>query len=394
MPIDWTSIPDDDTVGEKLHGRIRELYPIPRSLTGDGVRRTLAVIGSDLPLDVVETPIGDPGLRLGRPARVERPRRMGRGAGRQAPREVLRLVAQSARLQRPGRRHADARGAARARLHGSSASRPRAVPHLVLGRALGLLHEPAGGRLAPRRDYRAHIDATLADGSLTYGEVRLAGASSRDRSCSRRRCATPRSRTTTSRGSSSRPLSRRRCLPQSLRYSYRVVWSPGTIGPLCWLHHNLGLVGEIQHGLAISCVGDPGRRDVQAESSRVDRDRPCRRSRPRPPRPPRRSSTGHPTAATSDSSARPASIFRSARSPAHPPTRSPSTTRPTTTCRSSRPKRSPTRIAPLLEIVDVVRAGRRLPSTRRRTASHSSVDAGCIARSAEARAARRHSSGS
>ena len=45
---------------------------------------------------------------------------------------------------------------------------------------------------------------------------------------------------------------------QSLRYSYRLLWSPGTIGPLCWLHHNRGLIEKVQHGLAISCVGDRG----------------------------------------------------------------------------------------------------------------------------------------
>ena len=58
MPIDWTTIERSETVGEELHDLIRELYPIPRSLTGDGVRETLAVLGRDLPLDVVETPSG------------------------------------------------------------------------------------------------------------------------------------------------------------------------------------------------------------------------------------------------------------------------------------------------------------------------------------------------
>src|SRR6187397_1636890 len=58
MPIDWTSISQDVRIGEDLHDRIRELYPIPRSLTGDGVRETLAVLGRDLPLDIVETASG------------------------------------------------------------------------------------------------------------------------------------------------------------------------------------------------------------------------------------------------------------------------------------------------------------------------------------------------
>ena len=58
MPIDWIPVSRDDNVGQELHDLIRELYPLPRSLTGEGVRKTLAVIGRDLPLDVVETPSG------------------------------------------------------------------------------------------------------------------------------------------------------------------------------------------------------------------------------------------------------------------------------------------------------------------------------------------------
>ncbi len=37
---------------------MRELFPLPRSLTGDGVRETLAVLGRDVPLEIVETPTG------------------------------------------------------------------------------------------------------------------------------------------------------------------------------------------------------------------------------------------------------------------------------------------------------------------------------------------------
>ena len=37
-----------------------------------------------------------------------------------------------------------------------------------------------------------------------------------------------------------------------------MLWSPGTLGPLCWLARNLDTLDRVQNGLVISCVGDPG----------------------------------------------------------------------------------------------------------------------------------------
>src|SRR5689334_17335304 len=58
MALDWTTVPEPEQIGEELLVLMRELFPIPRSLTGDGVRQTLAVLGRELPLEVVETPSG------------------------------------------------------------------------------------------------------------------------------------------------------------------------------------------------------------------------------------------------------------------------------------------------------------------------------------------------
>src|SRR5262249_43314406 len=58
MPIDWTTVPEADTVGHELHALMAELFPIPRSLTGNGVRATLARIGQDVPVETVELPTG------------------------------------------------------------------------------------------------------------------------------------------------------------------------------------------------------------------------------------------------------------------------------------------------------------------------------------------------
>jgi aminopeptidase-like protein len=58
MPINWDTVPDDDAVGEEMLELMRELFPLPRSLTGDGVRQTLAVLAREIPLEMIETPSG------------------------------------------------------------------------------------------------------------------------------------------------------------------------------------------------------------------------------------------------------------------------------------------------------------------------------------------------
>ena len=47
-------------IGRELHRFAAELYPICRSITGDGIRRTLALIQNRIPLQISEVPTGTP----------------------------------------------------------------------------------------------------------------------------------------------------------------------------------------------------------------------------------------------------------------------------------------------------------------------------------------------
>jgi aminopeptidase-like protein len=50
------------------------------------------------------------------------------------------------------------------------------------------------------------------------------------------------------------------------RYSYRLLFIPGTIGSLTWLACNEDKVADIRYGLVLSCLGDAG--DVTYKQSR------------------------------------------------------------------------------------------------------------------------------
>src|SRR5262249_47047993 len=45
----------------------------------------------------------------------------------------------------------------------------------------------------------------------------------------------------------------------SLRYSYRFLFIPATIGAIAWLAANERTASRIKHGLVLACAGDSGR---------------------------------------------------------------------------------------------------------------------------------------
>ena len=49
---------DPQMLGSELHDRIRRLYPICRSITGDGVRRTLQLLSEEIKIQIEEVPTG------------------------------------------------------------------------------------------------------------------------------------------------------------------------------------------------------------------------------------------------------------------------------------------------------------------------------------------------
>jgi aminopeptidase-like protein len=106
-------------------------------------------------------------------------------------------------------------------------------------------------------DYRVVIDSTLAEGSLTYGEVTIRGASEAEFLLSTYLCHPALANDNLSGivllWALAKTLAR-----QTLTHTYRLLWGPGTLGPLCWLARNQETLARVHHGLAISCVGDPG----------------------------------------------------------------------------------------------------------------------------------------
>jgi aminopeptidase-like protein len=232
-----------------------ELFPLDRSLTGDGVRETLRRIGETVPLAIHEVPSGTPVLDWTVPR--EWNVREAWVAGPDGRRVVdfrdsnLHLVGYSVpvRTRLP-------LAALREHLH-TLPDRPDLVPYRT-----SYWHETWGFCLRhrdlealPDGEYEVVIDATLEDGALSYGELFLEGEVEDEVLVSCHVCHPSMANDNLSGvvvgAHLGRILSR---LPR--RLSYRILFLPGTVGPIVWLARNREGTARIRHGLVLACLGD------------------------------------------------------------------------------------------------------------------------------------------
>jgi aminopeptidase-like protein len=105
--------------------------------------------------------------------------------------------------------------------------------------------------------YRVVIDADLRLGHLSYGELLIPGKSEDTVLFSCHVCHPSLANDNLSGIAVATMLA---CYLRTLRlrFSYRFLFIPGTIGSLTWLARNENEVGRIMHGLVLSCLGDAG----------------------------------------------------------------------------------------------------------------------------------------
>jgi aminopeptidase-like protein len=240
-----------------MHALMTELYPICRSLTGDGVRETFSILGRIAPLEITEIPSGTQVFDW------------------TLPREWNIRDAWISSVD--GERVVDFN---RSNLHVLGYSVPvRARMPLSELRDHLFTHpenpdwipfrtsyydENWGFCLSQRQldglpdgEYEAVIDSSLSDGSVMYAEAHLAGDVGDEVLFSTYVCHPSLCNDNLSGVVLSVSLAKY-LRPMRLRYSYRFLFGPGTIGPLSWLWKNEARLDRIKHGLVLSCVGDGG----------------------------------------------------------------------------------------------------------------------------------------
>jgi len=106
--------------------------------------------------------------------------------------------------------------------------------------------------------YEVVIDSTLKDGHLTFGELYIKGSSEDEVLFSCYICHPSLCNDNLS-GTVLLTFLAKELLDTDLKYSYRFLFIPETIGAITWLSLNDNKVSKIKHGLVTTCVGDAGK---------------------------------------------------------------------------------------------------------------------------------------
>lgn len=106
-------------------------------------------------------------------------------------------------------------------------------------------------------EYEVYIDSSLKPGSLTYGEVFLPGKSEEEILFSTYICHPSMCNDNLS-GIVLLTYLARIIEKQNRKYSYRFLFLPETIGAITWLSKNENNLNKIKSGLVATCVGDSG----------------------------------------------------------------------------------------------------------------------------------------
>ena len=243
--------------GKQMHALATRLFPICRSITGNGVRETLRILQEEIPLKVYEVPSGTKAFDWDVPKDWN--------------------IKDAYIKNSKGEKIVDFRNS---NLHVLNYSTPVHKKVTLQELKQHLYYLPEYPDWIPYRTsyykedwgfcisynqflslqeetYEVCVDSTLAKGSLTYGELFIPGQLEDEVLISAHVCHPSLANDNLS-GIAVSTFLAQQLLRSKPRYSYRFVFIPGTIGAITWLSVNEPHVYRIKHGMVASLLGDSG----------------------------------------------------------------------------------------------------------------------------------------
>jgi aminopeptidase-like protein len=249
------SPPASMSVGQDIYALAEQLFPICRSITGDGVRQTLDILSEHVDLERHEVPTGTQVFDWTVPKEWNIHSASIRGPGGQT---VVDFVDSNLHVVNysPPFKGTLTLEELKPHIH-TLPDQPEHIPYRTCYYAPTWGFCMAHDHLTQLPDglYRVDIDTELKDGSLTYGEYLHRGQTDREFLLSAHICHPSLANDNCS-GLALLALLARSLKARHTRYSYRFLFAPGTIGSIAWLSRNEDRTHLIDHGLVMSCVGD------------------------------------------------------------------------------------------------------------------------------------------
>src|SRR6266849_3414379 len=248
---------DRAKLGDEMHRFTADLYPICRSITGNGIRQTLKMIQDRIPLETFEVPTGTAVFDWIVPKEWNVRDAYIKGPNGQRILDFQECNLHLLNYSMPVRATMSL-SALKPHLF-TIPEKPDWIPYRT-----SYYKEDWGFCLSHNQmlalqdgEYEVCIDSTLANGYLTYGECYLPGRSTDEILISCHACHPSLANDNLS-GLSVATFLAQILSGRDLRYSYRFLFIPGTIGAITWLARNRDTIGCIRHGLVLTCLGDRG----------------------------------------------------------------------------------------------------------------------------------------
>jgi aminopeptidase-like protein len=246
-----------DGIGEQIFTLAAKLYPICRSITGDGVRETLREIGTHIQLEVHEVPTGTAAFDWTIPREWNiRDAYIKNEQGEKIvdfAQSNLHVVSYSVPVKRRV-------SLAELKKHlYTLPEQPDLIPYRTSYYAENWGFCMSHRQFESLRDekYEVFIDSRLEDGFLTYGEYLHKGETEDEFLFSAHVCHPSLANDNCS-GMALLTLLAKQMATLRTRYSYRFLFAPGTIGAITWLARNENNIQRLKYGLVLSMVGDGG----------------------------------------------------------------------------------------------------------------------------------------
>jgi aminopeptidase-like protein len=244
--------------GEQMYKLAKTLFPIARSITGAGARKTLQLIKRKIPIKISEVPTGTKVFDWNIPKEWNIWDAYIKNSKGQKILDFKKSNLHILNYSIPVNRKI---GLTELKKHlHTLPDHPDWIPYLTsyYKEDWGFCLSHNQYKKLKNEIYQVFIDSELENGNLTYGELYLRGKSRDEVLISTYICHPSLANDNLSGIILTAFLAARLSRQARTYYSYRFLFIPETIGAIAWLSLNEEKSKNIKHGLTVTCVGDSG----------------------------------------------------------------------------------------------------------------------------------------